>query len=148
MTDGRPSRRFPRTMRLTHDREFQHVFDGQVRHAAGPVVVYGRPNGLGCSRLGLTVSRRVGGAVLRNRIKRLLRESFRLDRHRWPASYDLVIVVRPHRIRTLDEYRAALTAAAASIHEQWTKHQPARTTSAPSESSGQITPPLSPPGSV
>ncbi|MCL4209372.1 MAG: ribonuclease P protein component [Phycisphaeraceae bacterium] len=148
MTDGRPSRRFPRTMRLTHDQEFQHVFDGQVRHAVGPVVVYGRPNGLECSRLGLTVSRRVGGAVLRNRIKRLLRESFRLDRHTWPASYDLVIVVRPHHIRTLDDYRAALTAAVASIHEQWTKHRPARTKSSPPEASGRTTPPPSPPGSA
>lgn len=55
-------------------------------------VVYGRRNGGRPTRLGITVSRKVGKAHTRNRIKRLLREAFR--RQDWPAGLDLVFVAR------------------------------------------------------
>ena len=54
-----------------------------------------RPNGLEASRLGLTVSRRVGNAVVRNRIKRRLREIFRRAGELLPRGIDLVAVARP-----------------------------------------------------
>lgn len=54
-----------------------------------------RPNGLEHSRLGLTVSRRVGNAVVRNRIKRRLREIFRRAGQSLPQGIDLVAVARP-----------------------------------------------------
>ncbi len=54
-----------------------------------------RPNGLASSRLGLTVSRRVGNAVVRNRIKRRLREIFRRAGAALPPGIDLVAVARP-----------------------------------------------------
>lgn len=46
------------------------------------------------ARLGITVSRRVGGAVVRNRVKRLLRESFRRIKGRFPAGAELVVIAR------------------------------------------------------
>jgi len=50
------------------------------------------PNGTDTTRLGLAVSRRLGGAVVRNRIKRVLREAFRLDRGSFPPGLDLVVI--------------------------------------------------------
>lgn len=46
------------------------------------------------TRLGLVVSRRVGGAVVRNRVKRCVREWFRIDRARMPVAVDLVVIAR------------------------------------------------------
>ena len=60
----------------------------------------------GETRLGISMSRRVGSAARRNRIKRLLREAYRLNRHSWPSGLDLVIVPRPHEPLGLVEYVA------------------------------------------
>jgi ribonuclease P protein component len=51
-----------------------------------------KPNTLGITRLGLAVGKNTGGAVQRNRIKRLLREFFRRSKSRFPLSQDIIIV--------------------------------------------------------
>ena len=89
--DEAPRFRFGRTLRLTSRRQFQAVYEHGSKAACVSFVVFGRPNGLGRCRLGLTITRRFGGAVQRNRAKRRLREVFRLNHHRLPASMDLVI---------------------------------------------------------
>src|SRR5262245_6652622 len=93
-----PSRSFkyPRRMRLSGSGAFLSMRQWAVRINVGPLQFQSRPNDLGHPRLGLSVSRRVGTAVVRNRIKRLLREAFRLTQHDWPTEtsavggYDLV----------------------------------------------------------
>jgi ribonuclease P protein component len=104
---------------LTHDREFQAVFDARIRHGKHPIVVHARPNDLGHCRLGLSVSRKVNAAVRRNRIKRLLREAFRLIQQELPGPYDLVVAVRAHQPRDLSWYQQALRECMESVHRQW-----------------------------
>lgn len=104
-------------MRLSGKRQFEAVYGARVRVSAGPLVVWAMPNELAHPRLGLAVSRRVGNAVVRNRIRRLLRESFRhLDEI---GGYDLVINVRRHKPMPLDDYRKALERAIGKVKEAW-----------------------------
>ncbi len=73
---------------MTHAREYQGVYAYRLRAAIGPMTLSIRPNNLPHWRLGLAVSRRVGSAVARNRVKRLAREAFRLSQHELPRWTD------------------------------------------------------------
>jgi ribonuclease P protein component len=110
---------FRRTHRLGTKLGFSRVYDARVRESRGPLTVYGLPNELGHPRLGLSVSRKVGTAVRRNRIKRLLREAFRMHQYDLPAGYDLVFVVRPHEPLALAEYQKLMTHLMLRMHKAW-----------------------------
>lgn len=82
----------------------------------GPLTVFLQPNTGPEHRLGLGVGRRVGNAVQRGRIKRLIREAFRHERANLPDApdgrgYDIVVSVRPHRLLPLARYQALLVEA-------------------------------------
>lgn len=94
--------------RLSSRKAFARVFAARCSAADHLLVVYALPNGLPYSRIGLSVGRRVGSAVQRNRAKRRLREAFRLEQHKLPAALDLVLVVRANACASLDDYRQAL----------------------------------------
>lgn len=117
-TQSQPAERFKytRAHRLGGDSQFQAVFNNKLRKSSGPLAVLALPNGLTHHRLGLTVSRRVGNAVKRHRIKRLLREAFRLSQAKWPGRYDLVVIVYPHDVLTLADYVAHFTKAVDQLH--------------------------------
>ena len=115
------SYRFPHAHRLHGARAFRTVYDAKVRKHAGPLTVFCRPNGLGHGRLGLSVSRKVGNAVRRSRVKRMLREAFRLTGPERPAGFDLVVVVRPHGKLRLEDYRRLLVQTAAGGARTWAK---------------------------
>jgi ribonuclease P protein component len=104
------NQRFPKRLRLLSAREFERVFAARKSAGDSWLVLYGDTNTVGRPRLGLTVPRRVGGAVQRNRWKRLLREAFRLIQHELPA-IDYVCVPRstpPPELRQLIESFPAL----------------------------------------
>jgi ribonuclease P protein component len=113
------SYRLPGRCRLSGRQQFAAVYAAKLGITVGPLTVRAQANGLEYSRLGLSVARRVGTAVVRNHIKRLLREAFRLSRHDWPVGYDLVVVVRPHPPAALADYQRMLFAAVRSIHVQY-----------------------------
>ena len=83
--------RFPWRRRIVKSSDFRSLYNTGRRLDAGKFVLFGRPNSLGYPRLGLTVSRKVGGAVVRNRVKRLFREIFRRSSAGIPCHYDLVV---------------------------------------------------------
>ena len=85
----------PSGLRLKTQRDFRAVY-GRGRRASGDwvtVVVWPRRDGeVSAPRLGLSVSKDHGGAVRRNKLKRVLREAFRLERARMPQSCDVVLI--------------------------------------------------------
>jgi ribonuclease P protein component len=85
---------FPKVCHLRKSSDFQRVRQGgKRRHSPNfIVVVLHRSNSL--TRLGLTVSRKVGGAVQRNRVKRLVREFFRNHLNRLPDGVDISIIAK------------------------------------------------------
>jgi len=87
--------RFRRSRRLTARRQFLTVYREGRRAGSAGFTLFGMDNGLGHSRLGLTVPRRVGGAVRRNRVKRVLREIYRTNQARLRAPLDIVVNARP-----------------------------------------------------
>jgi len=86
---------FPRSCRLRSRREFVEVYSKGLRVGSSSFNVFGLVNDLGYCRLGLAVSRKVGGAVRRNRVKRRLREVFRTNRSRLEPPMDLVVNAHP-----------------------------------------------------
>jgi ribonuclease P protein component len=105
-------RRFRPIYRLRSGREFQQVYRRRCVASDPQLVLYSCENQLGHPRLGLSVSRKVGNAVVRNRWKRLLREAFRLRRPDLPTGIDLVVSPRPGATANLTEVMESLVGLA------------------------------------
>ena len=90
-----PKQTFPREVRLLTSEEYNHVFNKPVRAGAHGMLILAKDNGCGHPRLGLVVPKKVlKRAVWRNRVKRLVRESFRLSQDSLPNA-DLVFLAKP-----------------------------------------------------
>ena len=100
--------RFLRVYRITRGAEFQRAYQRRLTAGDGRLLVFVHPNGLPHPRLGLSVSRKVGGAVVRNRWKRCIREAFRLSREQLPAGLDLIVIPRPDAVPGTAELQESL----------------------------------------
>lgn len=117
---------FPKTARLLRRAEFTSVRQGGLNFADGPLAASFKPRepapvrpGIpgAVARVGLTVSSKVGGAVVRNRVRRRLREAVRLELSTLPP-VDLVIVARASSTRaSVADFRSWLRRASARIRK-------------------------------
>ena len=89
---GRQS--FNRCERIRKKRDYLIVYEQGTRLYSNNFIVVVHRNRSGSKRLGVTVSRKVGKAVRRNRIKRLIREFFRLNKDRFRDSQDIVVIAK------------------------------------------------------
>lgn len=94
-----PSQRFPRRARLLRPADFARVYERRTSAARGPLVLHAAPRDGGepGARLGISVSRRIGNAAIRNAWKRRLREAFRRVSADLAQEYDYIVVVRSGR---------------------------------------------------
>lgn len=83
--------KFPPQHRIARSSDFRAIYAAGRRVDSARFVLFGRKNSLEYHRIGLTVSRKVGRAVVRNRIKRLFREVFRKSSAEIPCHFDFVV---------------------------------------------------------
>ena len=85
---------FPKSRHIRASADFDRIYAQRQRAGDDRLLVFAARNVLGYSRIGMSVSRKYGGAVQRARAKRLLREAFRLSQGEMPSGLDLVLIPR------------------------------------------------------
>ena len=90
-------------MKFSTSLKFNHIFQRlyHTRGAAdGLLVLYARRNRTGINRVGVTVSKKLGKAHIRNRIRRRVREVYRLNEEKFQCGWDIVVVVRSKAVES------------------------------------------------
>ncbi len=94
---------------LKRSQDFQRVYKNRNSYANRYLVMYVMENETGCNRLGISVSKKVGNSVVRHRITRLIRESYRLNEALFNSGLDMVVIARQSaKDRSYKEIESAL----------------------------------------
>ena len=117
---------FPKKKRLISNSQFKAVLDNSRRRSNGVLTLYMAKNDCEYSRLGVSVGKSHGNAVVRNRLKRLMREAFRQNQQQIPAGFDYVLMISPRwpkksnvekspKLPTFEQVEASFLALANSL---------------------------------
>lgn len=105
--------------RIRKKKDFLSLYRNGSRFRGRHFSLVFRPNELGFSRLAVVVSKKVGPAVIRNKVKRRVRELFRRNKTVLPEATDVIVVTRPEILELgPEELSAAFLAALASLHRK------------------------------
>ena len=104
--------------RIKKTAQFDRVYSERLSTADGMLVVYAMANNGEKSRVGLSVSKKLGSAVRRNRYKRAMREAFRLSQYDLPRGYDYVLIPRPTAEPCVESYRKSLEVLCNRLHHR------------------------------
>ena len=116
---------FPAAARLQGKKDYDRVYRRGSRLWIHPLGVQVLPKDGGRSRLGLSVSKKVGGSVARNRWKRAIREAFRLQRHRLKVPCDLVVMVNWDAAQgEVEDVEAAFEGIIGELNERFESRRP------------------------
>ena len=101
--------RYPHSESLKKNRDFQLLYKEGKSRANRYLVLYVKENGLEKNRLGVSVSKKVGNSIVRHRITRLIRESYRLHEDMFNSGLDMVVIARVSaKDRSMREIERAL----------------------------------------
>lgn len=101
--------KYPHSESLKKNRDFQHVYKEGKSRANRYLVMYVKENGLETNRIGVSVSKKVGNSIVRHRITRLIRESYRLQEDMFNSGLDMVVIARVSaKDRSMKEIESAL----------------------------------------
>lgn len=85
------------TESLKKNRDFRYVYNHGISYANKYLVMYTMKNGIERNRIGISVSKKVGNSVVRHRITRLIRESYRLNEENFITGLDIIVVARANK---------------------------------------------------
>ena len=110
---------FPKSRHLRRSRDFARVYELKQRAGDGHLLIFAALNPESDrTRIGFSISKKQGNSVRRHRLRRLLREAYRLSQHDVPEGLDLILIPRIGSDSTLEDYQSSLVRLSRKLHKR------------------------------